>query len=352
MINLSERQNIVLLIDSARAAGCRLKPACELLRLDVRTYQRWTRNGSVELDRRPLATRPIPQNRISEAEREKILHTCHKPEFASLPPSQIVPRLADLGTYLASESSIYRILRKEKEQNHRGRAKQPKVVKPPSSHCATGPNQVWSWDITWLPGFVFGHFFFLYLFIDIYSRKIVGWEVYDRESAENAAPLVRTIVLKEGCINTPLVLHSDNGSPQKGQTMTAMLDSLNVSTSYSRPRVSDDNPFSEAIFRTLKYRPAYPSKGFNTIEDARNWIMDFVDWYNNEHCHSGIKFVSPEMRHSGEETEVLAKRAEIYEQAKKRHPERWSGETRNWSPVGDVWLNPTKDLDKRLDEAV
>jgi transposase InsO family protein len=278
-----------------------------------------------------------------------VLEVCHAPEFASLPPSQIVPRLADRGEYLASESSFYRILREAEEQHHRGRARAPRPPAPPPSHCARGPCEVWSWDITWLPGPVRGLFFYLYLILDLYRRKIVGWEVYERESAEYGARVVRRAVLAEGCVGKTVVLHADNGSPQKGSTLRATLEALGVTPSYSRPRVSDDNAYSEALFRTCKYRPEYPQGGFESLEAAREWTLRFVRWYNQEHRHSGIRYVTPAERHAGEDQAILAARDQVYRAAQERHPERWTGPTRNWEPIGAVWLNPVKELPRRSD---
>ena len=179
-----------------------------------------------------------------------MLEVCNSTEFASLPPSQIVPKLADQGRYLASESSFYRILRAEGQQQHRGRAKPPIRRKLPARCKASAPCEVWTWDIIWIPGPVAGMFFYLYLIVDIFSRKIVGWEVHERESADLAAMLIRQAVMAEGCIARPLVLHADNGSPMKGATMKVTMEKLGITASYSRPRVSNDNPFSEALFRT------------------------------------------------------------------------------------------------------
>jgi putative transposase len=176
MISTPDRQNAIALIDQAAAAGARRAQACAELGLDERTYRRWrARNGTPE-DRRPTAPRPAPSNKLSEAERRAVLDTCNSQAFESLPPSQIVPRLADQGRYLASEASFYRILRADGQQHHRGRAKPPARRPPPTSHRARGPCEVWSWDITWMPGPIRGEFFYLYLILDIYSRKIVGWE--------------------------------------------------------------------------------------------------------------------------------------------------------------------------------
>ena len=191
-----------------------------------------------------------------------------------------------------------------------------------------------------MPGPVAGMFFYLYLIVDIYSRKIVGWEVHDRESSEQASALIRKAVLSEGCIGQPLVLHADNGSPMKGATMKTTMEKLGITSSYSRPRVSNDNPFSEALFRTFKYRPNWPTKGFATKADAQNWVKSFANWYNDEHLHSAIRFVTPNARHSGDDRETLANRAILYASARARNPQRWSGKTRNWQPAGPVWLNP------------
>jgi transposase InsO family protein len=309
------------------------------LDISVRTWQRWTEEEHVKVDGRPQAVRPEPANKLSGEERQQVLEVCHTAEFASLPPGQIVPQLADRGEYLASESSFYRILRAEGEQHHRGRSRAPRKVGPPPRHRAVAPCQVWSWDITWLPGAIRGSFFFLYLLLDVYSRKVVGWEVHERESATLASEVVRRAVLAEGCIGQPLILHADNGSPQKGATLMATLDQLGVRPSYSRPRVSDDNAYSESIFRTCKYRPDYPYQGFADLGAARAWVLAFVRWYNYEHRHSGIRHVTPDQRHSGADKEVLQNRQAVYETARQKHPERWSGDTRNWEPVTEVWLN-------------
>ena len=346
MISTPDRQNAIALIDQAAAAGARRAQACAELGLDERTYRRWrARNGTPE-DRRPTAPRPAPSNTLSEAERRAVLDTCNSQTFESLPPSQIVPRLADQGRYLASEASFYRILRADGQQHHRGRAKPPARRPPPTSHRARGPCEVWSWDITWMPGPIRGGFFYLYLILDIYSRKIVGWEVHEREGAELAADLVRKAVWAEGCLTRPLVLHADNGSPTKGATMKATLERLGVIASYSRPRVSDDNPFSEALFRTCKYRPDWPTSGFASKEDAQRWVTRFVAWYNFEHRHSAIRFVTPNARHTGEDRALLERRTHLYTEARAANPARWSRQIRNWSPVGDVCLNPERDTDQ------
>ncbi len=283
----------------------------------------------------------MPKNKLNSEEKQCILKTCNKTEFASLPPTQIVPQLADNGVYIGSESSFYRVLKEAGQQNHRGRASHASR-KPPESYCTSGSCQVWSWDITWLPGPVKGTFFYLYMIIDIYSRKIVGWEIYDKESGENASILIQKAVLKEHCSHNPIVLHSDNGSPMKVATFLETLRHLEIIASYSRPRVSNDNPFSESLFKTCKYRPEYTGKGFKTIIAAREWGLSFVNWYNNKHRHSKINFVTPVQRHEGLDKDILCKRKDVFKLAKKQHPERWSGETRKWKYQTEVWLNPVR----------
>jgi putative transposase len=340
MTSTLDRQSAVALINEAVVAGARHYKACCTLQISERTIRRWIKEGVVQSDKRPLVQRPEPANKLSETERKAVLDACNSKDFSALPPSQIVPNLADQGRYLASESSFYRILRAEGQQHHRGRAKPPTKRKPPTSYQANAPCEVWTWDITWMPGPVAGMFFYLYLIVDIYSRKIVGWEVHDRESSEQASALIRKAVLSEGCIGQPLVLHAGNGSPMKGATMKTTMEKLGITSSYSRPRVSNDNPFSEALFRTFKYRPNWPTKGFATKIDSQNWVKSFANWYNDEHLHSAIRFVTPNARHSGADRKTLANRDILYASARARNPQRWSGKTRNWQPAGPVWLNP------------
>jgi transposase InsO family protein len=337
MTSTPDRQRLLKLVEQAENHGARLGPVCKLLGLHPRTLKRWRAKAA---DGRPLAQRPVPANKLSEAERERIVQTCNLPRYAHLPPSQIVPMLLDEGIYLASESSFYRILREVNQIRHRGKAHPPRKPARPKSHCATAPNQVWSWDITYLLTTVRGQFYRLYLVMDIYSRKIVVWEVHERESAELASALITQACLREGIRRNQLVLHADNGGPMKGATMLATLQKLGVMPSFSRPAVSDDNPYSEALFRTLKYVPSYPAQPFASLQAARQWVQAFVQWYNETHRHSAIGFVTPMQRHNGEDRAILEARKAIYKQARQAHPERWSGATRNWKWVEEVWLNP------------
>jgi len=236
---------------------------------------------------------------------------------------------------------MYRVLHAKGQMTHR-QASEPAKKRPRSSHVATGPEQVWSWDISWIKTDVRGIFLYLYLAIDIWSRKIVGWQVHAEESMELGAEFVEHTCLAMGVDPKGIVWHADNGGPMKGSTMLAKIKDLGLFPSFSRPRVSNDNAFSEALFRTLKYRPEYPSKPFSSIEEAREWVAQFVDWYNTCHQHSGIRFVTPDDRHYGREKEILANRKRVYQRAKEKHPERWSKNIRNWEPAGDVYLNPDK----------
>jgi len=328
---------VLELIDEAVAAGARLKAAAEVIGLSARTVIRWRKQQAKE-DGRNGPHRP-PSHRLSSAERQQVVKIANSEEFRDCSPKQIVPKLADKGQYLASESSFYRILREEKMLAHR-QASKPATCTRPKEHMATGPNQVWSWDITYLRSSVTGMFFYLYMFVDVWSRKIVAARVYNCESAEHSSRLLVEACVRQGIDPKDLILHSDNGGPMKGSTMAATMQKLGVIPSFSRPRVSDDNPYSEALFRTLKYRPEYPSMPFDTIETAQRWVDDFVIWYNTVHLHSAIRFVTPDDRHYGREKEILENRRRVYEQARRRHPARWSGDTRNWQPIAVVRLNP------------
>ena len=274
-----------------------------------------------------------------------MLAVANAPRFASVPPARIVPMLADEGIYLASESTFSRVLRAQGQTAHRGRAKAPKAAPPPTTHIANAPRQVWCWDMTYLPAQVTGRWFHLYLTLDLYSRKIVGWEVHDSDHADHAVHLVRRTALAEGiaALTAKPVLHGDNGSTLKATTVLAMLNWLGIKPSYSRPRVSDDNAYAESLFRTAKYRPEFPTKGFTDLDEVRAWAAGFVHWYNVDHRHSAIRYVSPDQRHADEDQKILAARHALYTEARQLNPARWSGKTRNWSPVAAVTLNRERD---------
>jgi putative transposase len=327
---------MLTLLDAATDAGVTKKIACDELGISARTVQRWRDAPDAEDGRRGPTSRP--KNALSPKERAHVLEVMNSPEFRDLPPSQIVPRLADAGKYLASESTMYRLLRDAGQLAHRERSRPRKPREVPRLE-ATGPNQVFSWDITYLKTSVRGDFFYLYLIIDIWSRKVVGAEVHDAESDELAAALFKQVCVRERLDPHGVVLHSDNGPAMKGSTMLATLQALGVVASFSRPRVSNDNAISEALFKTMKYRPEYPGRPFVSVEEARAWVKTFVAWYNTEHRHSGIRFVTPAERHALGAEKILARRAKLYATARNRHPERWTGPTRCWEDVKVVSIN-------------
>lgn len=337
------------MIDEAVASGARLDKAAEALGLTRQTIFRW-RNSVNGQDRRKGPNSP-PANRLAEAEKQRIVQVVNSPEYRGLSPKQIVPLLADQGIYLASESTLYRILREKNMATHRQSAK-PATNHRPREFTAVGPNQVWTWDITYLPTPIRGQFVYLYLILDIWSRRIMAARVFEEESMDRASQLFQTACLANGVSPEGLILHADNGGPMKGSTMLATLQRLGVVPSFSRPGVSDDNPFSEALFRTLKYRPEYPGKPFKNVVDAQAWVDGFTSWYNAEHLHSAIRFVTPDDRHFGRQEQILENRKRVYENARQYNPERWSGGVRNWDPIAAVRLNPhNRDQSPRKDQS-
>lgn len=333
----AEREEILTLVDEAMAGGARQWRCCEIVRLDERTLERWRSSELGEDGRRGPNTEPA--NKLSAAERARIVAIAGSEEFRDLSPKQIVPLLADRKQYVASESSFYRVLREAGQMSHRESSKAATRVRP-REFMANGPHEIWSWDITYLRSPVRGAFYYLYMVEDVWSRKIVGWEVHEEESMELSSRLMGRLAHREKIDLDTLVLHSDNGGPMKGATMLATLERLGILPSFSRPSVSNDNPYSESLFRTMKYRPAYPQRPFASLEEARAWVASFVQWYNEEHLHSAIGFVTPQQRHEHADVEILRNRERVYEAARRRNPERWSGKIRNWKRVECVWLNP------------
>jgi len=266
LIGSDERQQALALIMEACDNGARKHKACEALGLSVRTLQRWEKEGLK--DQRQVVKR-TPKNKLTQEQREMVITTANYSEYQDLPPCKMVPLLADKGVYIASESTFYRILRSEKQLTHR-QLSRPVRHHRPEPYTAYGPNQVWTWDISYLPSQVRRLYFYLYMMVDIYSRKIVGFSVHNQELAEHAACLITQACSDEKVSRDQLVLHADNGGPMKGATMLATLEKLGVVPSFSRPSVSNDNPYSEALFRTVKYHPTFPMLDkFSTILDAR-----------------------------------------------------------------------------------
>ena len=335
-----ERKEIIEWVTQASNDGARQAKACEVIGISAKTFQRWAQPCNTQ-DGRIIASH-TPSNKLTALERQRIIKVSNEAQFANLPPSQIVPALADDGRYIASESSFYRVLKEHNQLKHRDKSKPARKEYKPKALVAYTPNQVYTWDITYLPSRIKGIFFYLYLVMDVFSRKVVGWQVHSEELSELASNLMTDICQREGVERGQVTLHSDNGSPMKGATMLATLQELGVMPSFSRPSVSNDNPYSESLFRTLKYRPEYPEKPFEGLSDARSWVKGFVYWYNNEHRHSGIKFVTPEQRHTGKDIDVLENRKQVYMDAKARNPSRWSREIKNWDHIKEVKLNPEK----------
>ena len=321
-------------------AGASRSASAQVLELSARTLERWEKTPD-QGDGRAGPLTPAPHC-LTEKEKKMIIETANSPEYQDLCPWKIVAKMADSGRYLASESSFYRVLKAADLLRHRGKNK-PREHRRPKDLIALRPNQVWSWDITYMKSPVRGQFFYLYLILDVYSRMITGWRVEEMESADHAAGLIGRACAGQGVEEGQLTLHADNGGPMKGATMLATLQKLQVTPSFSRPSVSDDNPFSESLFKTLKYRPSYPDGSFSSLEEARTWVEKFVRWYNTEHLHSGIRFVTPASRHAGLDSNILHKRSVVYEAARTANPRRWSKNTRNWSVIEAVRLNPGKE---------
>ena len=347
-VDLNRSSATFALADDALLLDADQRLTGEELRLIARKEQRIfvLEAGELEI----LEVRDGGYYKLVPTERQNILDIANSPEFRDLSPKQIVPQLADQGIYVASESSFYRVLRNEGHMAHREPSR-PATSRKPKEHVATGPCQVWSWDITYLKSPILGQFFYLYLIMDVWSRKIVASTVYLKESNDYSARLFLKTCLSLDVDPEGMVLHSDNGGPMKGATMLATLQHLGVVPSFSRPQVSDDNPYSESLFRTMKYRPCFPKQPFASLAAAQKWVDGFVGWYNTEHLHSSIRFVTPDDRHFGREQTILASRRDLYENARLKNPNRWSRNIRNWEPVETVYLNPEPKMEIILLEA-
>lgn len=333
---------ILAALAEAQAGGAGLEAASKLVGLSKRTVERW-RLDPIARDKRQ-GPRHRPDNALSSREQAQVVAVMTDPRYAGLTPKQLVPQLADEGIYLASESTMYRLQRLFGLREPARPLTRQHVTRATAMHTATGPNQVWSWDITYLPTPVWGRFLYLYLVLDVWSRRIVGWRVHERENPDLAADMITQICETENIAPVGLVLHSDNGTPMKGSSMLSTLQALGIVSSFSRPHVSNDNPYSESLFRTLKYTPAYPRFPFANVDAAQRWVATFVPWYNRVHRHSAIRFVTPDQRHFGSECLVLRQRAALYDRAKRKNPARWSKTRRNWSPIESVVLNPERSV--------
>lgn len=285
------------------------------------------------------ATRPQPAAALSGAEREQVRQTLNSARFADKTPRQVYASLLDEGAYLCHWRTMYRVLTAHHEvRERRNLLTHPSYHKP--ELLATAPNQVWSWDITKLRGPVKWSYFYLYVLLDIYSRYVVGWMIAERETAALAQDLVETTYQRQGIAREQLILHADNGGPMRAKSLALLLDDLGVSASHSRPHTSDDNPFSEAQFKTLKYHPDYPDR-FGSIQDARAWAHPFFDWYNHEHYHTGLNLLTPATVHFGQAQAICQQRQAVMNAAYAAHPERFSkGLPVVAAPPNEVWINP------------
>lgn len=336
------RSQILGLVGEAESRGARRAKACDILGISARTYERWSLVPT-ETDKRcgPIQA---PENKLTADEQAQVIALVNQPEYRNLSPEQVVAKAADNGIYIASERTIRRVLKRASLAKYRERSR-PATNAKPREFVANRPLQVLTWDITYVRNSnIRGGHFFLYLFTDIWSRRIVGAEVHDAQSTELAGELLAK-VCRDNEIKANSVLHADNGAPMKGATMLATMHALGIVKSFSRPGVSDDNPFIEALFRHLKYAPSYPTKGFASLEEARAWVKRFVDWYNNEHLHSSIAYVTPEQRHSGDDIAILENRRRVYETARNANPSRWSRHSRQWHRSAIVMLNPDRTIE-------
>lgn len=258
--------------------------------------------------------------KLTSAEAEAVYETATLSKFADQTPEQIVAILSQEESYLASPSTFYRILRARNAVHRRQESKTPLRHYQPPQRVATGPNQVWTWDITWLSTAVKGRFLYAYVILDLWDRSIVGWSIHESEDGDYSRALFERVCRDLGV--APSFLHSDNGGPMKAYTLVEFLYSMNILPSTNRPRVSNDNPFSESLFKTLKYRASYP-RFFSSQVTAMQWFASFVDWYNTKHLHSGLAFVTPQQRRLGLDIELLAKRNQTLTLARERFPLRW-----------------------------
>lgn len=334
MTSAEERQEILDFIDEAKRQAVSERTTCSLLGISRRTIQNWRKWGL--RDRRKGSARVVV-HKLSVDEEECVYQAAISRRFADSTPEQIVATLAQEKLYYGSVSTFYRILRKREALEHRRESKKPRQGKRPDKIPVTGPNQVWAWDITWLKTAVVGLFHYAYTIIDIYDRTLIGWTIEETESEEHACRLFSRAMRNHGVC--PEIVHADNGNAMRGVTLGVFLDNLKISRSYSRPRCSNDNAFMETWYKTLKYTVGYP-RFFASIEHARIWFADFVNWYNNDHLHSALAYVTPMQRRTGAADLIYAVRNQTIAEARAKNPSRWrNGKTRSYgsSPVMAVY---------------
>jgi putative transposase len=318
--------------------------ACQALAVPRAAFYRW-RNSSPPA---PRGSRRQPVRALSEDERDGVLEVLHAPRFVDKAPAEVYARLLDEGTYLCSVRTMYRLLDEHQEvRERRDQLRHPAYHKPELLAC--GPNQVWSWDITKLLGPAKWTYFYLYVILDIFSRFVVGWLLAHRESAGLAGRLIQETLVHEGVDAYALTIHSDRGPAMKSQTVAQLLATLGITKSHSRPHCSNDNPFSESQFKTLKYQPQFPDR-FDSYEEALAFCRRFFPWYNHEHYHWGLGLLTPATVHYGQAETVRAQRQRILDAAHASHPERFPKGRPSPLPVPkEVWINPPQtDTDRLL----
>ena len=311
------------------------KPACEALGVTRATlYRRRTPRRATAVNKRPPSPRAL-----AEAERTEVLRVLHSPRFLDVAPGEVVATLLDEGRYLASERTMYRILEAQGEsRERRNQLVHPAYVRP--ELLATNPNELWSWDITKLKGPVKWTYYYLYVILDVLSRYVTGWMIAERETAALATRLVKETIAKQNADPNKLTVHADRGSSMTSKPLALLLADLGATKSHSRPYTSADNCYSEAQFKTLKYRPGFPAR-FGSIQDARSFCVGFFDWYNRSHRHSGIGMMTPEAMHNGKAETLRVRRAVVLRDAYDRHPERFPrGVPRPWKLPTAAWINP------------
>jgi putative transposase len=315
-------------------------PACRAFGVSRASLYRRRRLRTTVAAERSLG----PSHRaLSEPERDEVLEVLHSERFVDQAPAQVAATLLDEDRYLCSVRTMYRILETNREVRERRNQRRHPVYEKPEL-LAMAPDQVWSWDITKLKGPRKWTYYYLYVILDIFSRYVVGWMVADCESSRLAKRLIRESCEKHRIEEDELTLHADRGSSMKSKAVALLLADLGVTKSHSRPHVSDDNPFSGAQFKTLKYRPGFPDR-FGCIQDAKAFCRDFFDWYNNVHYHSGLNWLTPATVHYGRADDVVQRRQLALDRARREHPERFVNARRTIAgPPEEVWINPPAPL--------
>ncbi len=317
-----------------------MKRACDSLAVSRATLYRHRARATQPAGE--AASSPPPPLKLAPEERQAVLDLLHSPRFVDASPHSVHATLLEEGRYLCSVRTMYRLLDEAGEvRERRNQLRHPQYTKP--ELLATSPNQLWSWDITKLKGPAKWTYFYLYVILDVFSRYVVGWMVATRESAALAEKLIRETCTKQGIARGQLTVHADRGSSMKSKAVALLLADLGVTKTHSRPHVSNDNPFSEAQFKTLKYRPEFPQR-FGSLEDARMHCRGFFRWYNTEHRHSGIAFMRPDDVHYGRAAEIIEIRAQALNDAFEANPARFKGRRpKPGRPPEAVWINPPVD---------